>query len=85
MSRHEDFYSEAKSHAKAIWDALSELEALQKEHAALDYGTTLPDADPAGANAGLTKVEVGAVVFATADAIRGLFNTGHATNVAKLL
>lgn len=83
--RHEDFYSETKVHAKAIWEAIHELKSLQAEYNALDYGSTLPDADAEGANAGLTKVEVGAVIFASTDAILTLFDDGHATNLAKLL
>jgi hypothetical protein len=38
-----------------------------------------------GDNEGYTAAEVGAVVFDTANAFRGLLNTGHATNLSKLL
>ncbi len=83
MSRQSDYITLARQHATALWNAHKALLALQAEYNALDYGNTLADGE--GANIGYTKVEVGAVVFATADAITTLLNTGHATNLAKLL
>lgn len=83
MSRESDFITEARAHARALWNAVNALEALQKEHSALDYGNTLDDG--VGENAGITKQMVGAVVFDTANAVRVVLNAGHATNVAKLL
>lgn len=50
---------------------------------ALDYATNLEDG--LGPNSGLTKTEVGAVVFDTANAFVGVLNAGSATNMAKLL
>lgn len=83
-AREADYISTAKQHTKALWDAYHALKAMQTEWSALDYGTTLDDG--AGANAGLTKTEVGAVVFATVDELTlRIFATGHATNLAKLL
>lgn len=38
-----------------------------------------------GTQDGLAPADVGACVFATADALRALLATGHATNLAKLL
>ena len=78
MSRESDFITEARQHNRALWDALNALETLQKEWNALDYGTTLDAGE--GENA-----DVGAVVFGTADALRTVLNSGHATNMAKLL
>jgi hypothetical protein len=49
----------------------------------LIYGNTLPAGT--GTNAGLTHVEIGAVVFDTANAMVAVLNAGHATNMAKLL
>ena len=83
MSRESDFITEARTHARALWNAVNALEALQKEHVALDYGTTLDDGD--GENEGITKSMVGSVVFDTANAVRAVLNAGHATNVARLL
>lgn len=85
MPRTEDFYTEAKKHTKQLWDALSALEALQKESTALDYATTLPNASVPGANAGLTKLEITAVVFTTTNVLRAALIGGHASNLAKLL
>lgn len=83
MSRAQDYYTLVKSANKKVWDGVNELEALQREWNAMDYGSTL--ADGSGDHAGLTHVEVGAVVFAAADAIVTTLNTGVATNMAKLL
>lgn len=83
MARHQDFITEARQHNRALWDAVNALKALQLEWSALDYGSTLSDGE--GENAGYTKSEVGAVVFATTDAILTLFASGHATNAANLL
>lgn len=81
--REQDFISEARSANRAIWDGINALIALQREWNALDYGNTL---DPGTVeNEGLTAVEVGAVVFDTANAMTTLLGQGHATNMAKLL
>lgn len=81
--REQDFISEVKAANRKIWDGINELKSLQREWNALDYGNTL---DPGvGENEGLTAVEVGAVAFDTANALETTLNTGHATNMAKLL
>lgn len=83
MAREQDFYTLARQANTAIWDALNDLVALQREWNALDYGNTLePGAE---SNAGLTDVEVGAVVFDTTNAFLAVLAAGHATNMAKLL
>jgi hypothetical protein len=78
-TRKEDFVSDAQNAARALWDALGRLESLQHEATALNYATTL------GTQGGLDSADVIAVVFTTANALRGLLNSGHATNMAKLL
>ena len=83
MAREQDFITEARTHARALWDAVNALEALQKEWNALDYSTTLDAGE--GENSGIGGAQVGAVVFDTANAIRAVLNAGHATNVARLL
>lgn len=83
-NRNQDFISEARTHAKAIWEASVALLGMQKEWNAKDFGNTLPDGE--GDNAGYTAAEVGSVVFATADEIKlRILDTGHATNLANLL
>lgn len=79
MPRKAEFVADAKRHTRAIWDSLNALQSLQAEATALDYATTL------GTQDGLESADVIAVVFTTADALRALLNTGHATNMAKLL
>ncbi len=83
MSRQSDYISEARAANKQLWNALQTLVELQSEWNALDYGNTLADGE--GANAGYTKLEVGAVVFETANAFVAVLGAGHATNMAKLL
>ena len=83
MSRQSDYISEARAANRKVWDGINALKSLQREYNALDYGNTLPDG--AGENDGITKAEVGAVIFDTANALVALLDTGHATNMAKLL
>lgn len=84
MSREQDFISEARAANRAIWDGINALVALQREWNALDYGNTLDAGE--GENAGITKAEVGAVVFDTANAmVTEVLSAGHATNMANLL
>lgn len=79
MNRKEEFVADARRHARNVWEGIYALAALQAEWNALDYGSTL------GNDSGAPSVAVGAVVFETADAMRTLLATGHATNLAKLL
>ena len=83
MSRQADYISEARAANRQVWEGINTLKSLQREYSALDYGNTLPDGS--GENDGITKAEVGAVVFDTANALVTLLDTGHATNMAKLL
>ena len=83
MSRQSDYISEARAANRQVWEGINTLKSLQREYNALDYGNTLPDGS--GENDGITKSEVGAVVFDTANALVALLDTGHATNMAKLL
>lgn len=79
MARTDDYVTEVRTAARNLWDSINTLKALQREWNALDYGSTLPDTQ------GLTKTEVGAVVFASADLIEDVLDTGVATNIAKVL
>ncbi len=81
--RQQDYYMAVRQNNQAIWNALNNLVALQREWNALDYGNTLEDGE--GGNAGYTALEVGAVVFDSANAFVAVLGAGHATNMAKLL
>ena len=81
--RQTQYITEARAHNRAVWNGINALKALQIEWNALDYGTTLPDGT--GSNDGVTKAEVGSVVFDTTDALLAELAGGHATNMAKLL
>ena len=76
-------YTEARKLARQLLDAVHGLEAMQTRWNALDSGNSMIPGE--GTHTGLVASDVGAVVFATADAVRGLLNAGHGTNIAKLL
>ena len=87
MARNEAYIDEQRARATAIWNALNEMKSsAQLEWNANAYGDTLPDG--IGGNAGITKAEVGAVVFDTVDALMTVLtanNNAHAGNLGKLL
>ena len=82
-AREQEYYTAVREANESVWNGINSLVALQREYTALDYGNTLDPGE--GQNAGLTKVEVAAVVFDTANAFVTLLGSGHATNMAKLL
>ena len=80
----EEYLTKARIAAEKVWEGILELERLQPEYSAMDYGNNL--ATPTtGPNTGITRQQIGAAVFDTANALRGLLNSGHATNLARLL
>lgn len=81
--RQSDYISEARKLNKQLWTAWLGLLALQPEWNAEDYGNTL--ADGIDGNAGITGAQIGAVVFATANAIKTVMDAGNATNIANIL
>lgn len=83
MNRESDYITSVREANRDLWNSINTLVAFQREWTALDYGNTLSEGT--GDNAGLTAAEIGAVVFDTANAMVALLNTGHATNMAKLL
>lgn len=69
------FQSEVSDANRAIWNGINTLISLQREWNALDYG-----------NSGVGNIaDYGAVTFDTANALVGVLNAGHATNMSKLL
>lgn len=83
MTRDESFYANVRQANAEVWNSLHKLKSLQDEYNALDYANTLSAGS--GDNAGLTAVELAAVVFDTTNAMFTVLSTGHATNMAKLL
>lgn len=81
--RNSEYYDKVRQANRALWNAINDLQELQRQWNALDYGSTLTEG--VGTNEGLTKTEVGAVVFDTANAMKAVLDAGHATNMAKLL
>ena len=82
-NRHQNYISGIRASNRKIWEGVQELVAAQQEWNALDYGNTLPAGE--GENEGLTHLQIGAVTFDTANALRAVQNAGHSTNMAKLL
>lgn len=82
--REQEYITTARALTKQVWEGIHALVAMQAEWNALDYGTTL-DNGTGGFNDGILAADVGAVVFATADALSATLSGGHATNMAKLL
>lgn len=83
MTRQQDYYTLARTHARTLWEAIGELQSLQREWNALDYGNTLEPGT--GANTGIVAADISSVVFDTTNAMLSLLAAGHATNLAKLL
>jgi hypothetical protein len=88
-ARDSDYITQTRQRVRALWEAYHELRASQDHWNALGYA----DADPSnalaqgeGENAGITAAMVSAVVFDTMDEVKlRIFDTGHKTNLAKLL
>lgn len=81
--REQDFITLTRQETRAFWDAYNALRVRQAEWQAQDYGNTL-DAGT-GENEGIVAADVGAVIFATMDAVKAVMDAGHATNVTNLL
>jgi hypothetical protein len=80
---HQDFISRARQLAKHQWDVAVELQAMQKIWNAQDLGNTLSPGE--GENMGYDKDKVGAVVFASNDAVAAVvLGPGHSTNYTNL-
>jgi hypothetical protein len=83
-NREQDYITIARGHARNIFEGINALLAMQNEFNALDYGNTLDDG--VGENEGILADDVGSVIFATADELKlRIMDTGHKTNLAKLL
>lgn len=82
-SREQDYYDEVRAANRDIWNGVLKLKSLQPEWNANDYGNTLADGE--GGNDGLTQAQIGAVVFAAADALEDVLQTGIGGNMAAIL
>ncbi len=79
-----DYVTKVRIAVRQLWDALNDLEALKREWAALDYLNTLSEAAFQGENAGLNVEDI-AAVLTTMSALWALLDTGHGTNLARVL
>lgn len=82
MSRQSDYISLVRQSATEFLIAHDKLLNAQREWNALDYSSTLTDFS--GANEGLTKEQIGSVVFDTANAFDDVLTAGHATNLHRI-
>ena len=82
--RQADYVTDVRIATRKLWGALNDLKMLQREWAALDYMNTLSEAAFQGENAGLDVEDI-AAILTTADALWALLDTGHGTNLARVL
>lgn len=86
--RQSDFVTHAREFARMVFDGWVGLAGLQKQWNAGAYGVGAANEIPTattGENEGITAAQVGSAVFDTADALTTLMNTGHATNLERIL
>jgi hypothetical protein len=81
--RQQNYITTARNAAQDLWRAQQVLLGLQAEWNAQDYANTLSDGE--GANAGITAVMIGMVVFDSANAIETVMLSGVATNITNVL
>jgi len=79
----QDYYTQTREAARQVWEGLNQLLALQAEWNAGTYGDDLGAGT--GDNDGLTKDDLGPVIFDGANALETALNAGHATAFVKLL
>lgn len=84
LATDDDFVTKVRDVNRRLWDNMLELKGYQTQWGALDYGTSLQQSVE-GENKDIAPGDVGAVVFATSDALSAVLAAGHATNMAKLL
>jgi len=82
--RETNYVTEVRIAVRQLWKALNDMNALRREWTALDYLNTLSEAAFQGENAGLDVEDI-AAVLTTADALWALLDTGHGTNLARVL
>jgi hypothetical protein len=83
-AREQDYISLVRVEARNIFEGINRLLALQNEWNALDYGSSLDDG--INGNNDILATDIGAVVFDTANELKlRIMDTGHKTNLAKLL
>ena len=82
--RETNYVTEVRIAVRQLWKALNDMNALKREWTALDYLNTLSENAFQGENAGLDVEDI-AAVLTTADALWALLDTGHGTNLARVL
>lgn len=72
--RESDYIGETREMARRLYDLAFEFQAKQKEWNASDFGNTLDDGEVGSANEGITRSQVGAVVFDVGTALNGILD-----------
>lgn len=83
MARGQDFISAVRTQARAIVDAVDELNALEREWTWGGYSETLPDG--VNQNEGITRAEIADIIGTTRGALNALLDAGNGTNLTKVL
>jgi len=84
-ARQKQYYIDTIIANRKIWQGINELQALKKEGDAMDLGNTLPDGEQDIDLEHVTAAQLLSVVYSTSDALQAVLNSGHATNMARLL
>lgn len=85
MSRSKQFVSDTRQASIDLIASIDRMRALRREWDALGYSGTLDAAGVfTGDNADVTEPDIAAVIGTTLDAIDGLLQTGHYTNLYRL-
>lgn len=79
----QDYISKSREAAKAVYNGINTLLSMQKQWNDLAYGDNSFNGE--GSNIGVNSSAVGAAVFDSANALRSTLDSGHGTNLAKLL
>jgi len=81
--RHSDYTSEVRSRIKEIHAQSIALAAMQTQWNEGGYGDNLSDG--VGANEGITKSDVGPIVFDVANALVAILTGGNGAAIEKML
>jgi hypothetical protein len=84
MARPSDFITQVRQEVTTLLETINHLDGLRLEWDGLDYGNTLELSDFEGTNSEVDTSEIAAAIGTTLDALNGLLNTGHRSNLLKV-